>query len=37
VARAEPLAAQIQRNPTGVNVNATGPTTVFITFGNLDG
>jgi hypothetical protein len=32
-----PLAAQIQRHPTGVNVNATGPTTVFITFGNLDG
>ena len=32
-----PLSAQIQRNPTGVNVNPTGPTTVFITFGNLDG
>jgi hypothetical protein len=32
-----PLSAQILRNPTGVNVNATGPTTVFITFGNLDG
>lgn len=32
-----PLAAQIERNPTGVNVNAAGPTTVFITFGNLDG
>ena len=29
--------AQIQRNPTGVNVNANGATTVFITFGNLDG
>jgi hypothetical protein len=37
VAPAGPLAAQIQRNPTGVNVNATGPTTVFISFGNLDG
>jgi hypothetical protein len=32
-----PLSAQIQRNPTGVNVNATGATTVFITFGNLEG
>jgi hypothetical protein len=32
-----PLSAQIQRNPTGVNVNTNGPTTVFITFGNLDG
>jgi hypothetical protein len=29
--------AQIDRNPTGVNVNPQGPTTVFITFGNLDG
>ncbi|MDP2471498.1 MAG: hypothetical protein Q8W46_11550 [Candidatus Palauibacterales bacterium] len=29
--------AQIQRNPTGVNVNASGATTVFITFGNLAG
>lgn len=32
-----PLSAQIQRNPTGVNVNAAGATTVFITFGNLEG
>jgi hypothetical protein len=30
-------AAQIQRNPTGVNVDASGATTVFITFGNLLG
>lgn len=29
--------AQIQRHPTGVNVNASGATTVLITFGNLDG
>lgn len=29
--------AQIQRHPTGVNVNANGPTTVFITYGNLQG
>lgn len=29
--------AQIQHNPTGVNVAASGPTTVFITYGNLDG
>ena len=34
---AAPLTAQIRRNPTGVNVNATGATTVFITFGNLEG
>ena len=34
---ASPLGAQIRRHPTGVNVNANGPTTVFITFGNLDG
>lgn len=32
-----PVAAQIQRDPNGVNVNASGATTVFITFGNLDG
>ena len=31
------LDAQIARFPTGVNVNAAGATTVFITFGNLDG
>ncbi len=31
------LEAQIQRNPTGVNVNPVGATTVFITYGNLDG
>lgn len=29
--------AQIARHPTGVNVNAQGATTVFITFGNLRG
>ena len=34
---ATPLSGQIQRNPTGVNVNANGATTVFITFGNLEG
>lgn len=28
--------AAIGRNPTGVNVNSQGPTTVFITFGGLD-
>lgn len=36
-AGATSLSAQIRRNPTGVNVNATGATTVFITFGNLEG
>ncbi|MBT8403093.1 MAG: hypothetical protein KJP18_04480, partial [Gemmatimonadetes bacterium] len=34
---ASPSSAQIQRHPTGVNVNATGATTVFLTFGNLEG
>jgi hypothetical protein len=34
---AGPAAAQIQRDPNGVNVNASGATTVFITFGNLQG
>lgn len=29
--------AQIQRHPTGVNVNASGATSVLITFGNLGG
>ncbi|CAN5698632.1 hypothetical protein BH23GEM9_BH23GEM9_19760 [soil metagenome] len=29
--------AQITRNPTGVNVSATTATTVFLTFGNLNG
>ena len=37
LADAAPTSAQIQRHPTGVNVNATGGTTVFITFGNLEG
>lgn len=37
LALAMPASAQIRRNPTGVNVNATGPTTVFVTFGNLEG
>jgi hypothetical protein len=32
-----PVAAQISRHPTGVNVNALGATTVFVTFGNLNG
>jgi hypothetical protein len=31
------LDAQITRHPTGVNVNATNVTSVFITFGNLGG
>jgi hypothetical protein len=35
--RAEEASGQIQRNPTGVNVSASGATTVFITFGNLQG
>jgi hypothetical protein len=34
---ASPAAAQIARHPTGVNVNAMGATTVFVTFGNLNG
>ncbi|NNF38613.1 MAG: hypothetical protein HKN71_08090 [Gemmatimonadetes bacterium] len=34
---ASPGHAQIQRHPTGVNVDAMGATTVFITFGNLEG
>ncbi len=34
---AVPLSGQIRRNPTGVNVNPTGPTTVFIAFGSLEG
>jgi len=34
---ASPAAAQISRDPNGVNVNASGATTVFITFGNLNG
>jgi hypothetical protein len=32
-----PMSAQISRHPTGVNVSAQGATTVFLTFGNLDG
>lgn len=34
---AAPAAGQIQRHPTGVNVNAFGATSVLITFGNLAG
>jgi hypothetical protein len=34
-ASAQPVAAQIRANPTGVNVNAQAATTVFITFGAL--
>lgn len=34
---ATPVSAQITRHPTGVNVNATNATSVFITFGNLNG
>ncbi len=33
----EGATAQIERHPTGVNVNAQGATTVFITFSNLSG
>ncbi len=33
----QPVHGQVSRNPTGVNVNAQGATTVFLTFGNLDG
>ena len=33
----QPARGQISRNPTGVNVNAQGATTVFLTFGNLEG
>ena len=36
-AQAPGLAAQISRHPTGVNVSAMGATTVFLTFGNLQG
>ncbi|MEO8035439.1 MAG: hypothetical protein ABI837_13470 [Acidobacteriota bacterium] len=31
------LAAQIRRDPTGVNVSTQGPTTVFISYGNVQG
>ena len=34
---ASTASAQISRHPTGVNVNAMGATTVFVTFGNLAG
>lgn len=34
---ATPAEAQIRRDPNGVNVNAQGATTVFITYGNLQG
>jgi hypothetical protein len=34
---ATPAQGQIQRHPTGVNVNATDATTVFISYGGLDG
>lgn len=37
LAAAGSLAAQIRVNPTGVNVNAQGATTVFLTFGGLAG
>ena len=37
LALAQPATAQISRHPTGVNVSAQGATTVFLTFGNLDG
>lgn len=36
-ALAGPVSAQIQRHPTGVNVSTFEATTVFITFGELDG
>jgi len=32
-----PASAQIRRDPNGVNVNAQGATSVFITYGNLQG
>lgn len=32
---AAPAAAEIRRDPTGVNVNSQGPTSVYITFGGL--
>jgi hypothetical protein len=34
---AGPAAAQVSRHPTGLNVNASGATTVFLTFGNMRG
>lgn len=37
VASASTLVAQIRRDPTGVNVNTQGPTTVFISYGNVKG
>jgi hypothetical protein len=37
VALAGPAQAQIRVNPTGVNVNSQGATTVFLTFGPLNG
>lgn len=35
VALAAPASAEIRRDPTGVNVNSQGPTSVYITFGGL--
>ena len=32
-----PALSEIRRDPTGVNVNSQGPTTVFISFGGLNG
>lgn len=32
-----PLLAQVSVHPTGVNVNASGPTVVFLTYGNIRG
>lgn len=37
VSTARPAAAQIRVHPTGVNVNSQGATTVFLTFGGLNG
>ncbi|MEZ5416740.1 MAG: hypothetical protein R2708_05285 [Vicinamibacterales bacterium] len=37
LAAAGPAAAQIRVHPTGVNVNSQGATTVFLTFGGLNG
>src|SRR5262249_60697054 len=37
VVGANPASAQIRVNPTGVNVSSQGATTVFLTFGPLDG
>jgi hypothetical protein len=37
LASASTLTAQVRRDPTSVNVNTQGPTTVFISYGNVKG